>query len=187
LESQRVIPPGGGNEITEFPLFTFLYSDLHAHMLAMPLALLAVAWAVGVLRARRVSVLTLLIGGVAIGALYPTNLSDIYTYLPIGFAALAYSIWRSDAVFGWFSRIPERPRKLIMIAACILLLTVFAYGLYQPYRKAQWAGTVEAWKGPTRHLVIPDGWGVPAHHHSGWPGDTPVAGSAAHFAAEARS
>jgi uncharacterized membrane protein len=49
----RVIPPGGGNEITEFPLFTFLYSDLHAHMLAMPLALLAVAWAVGVLRARR--------------------------------------------------------------------------------------------------------------------------------------
>ena len=23
----RVIPPGGGNEITEFPLFTFLYSD----------------------------------------------------------------------------------------------------------------------------------------------------------------
>jgi YYY domain-containing protein len=146
----RVIPPGGGNEITEFPLFTFLYSDLHAHMLAMPLALLAVAWAVGVLRARRVSVLTLLIGGVAIGALYPTNLSDIYTYLPIGFAALAYSIWRSDAVFNWLSRIPERPRKLIMIAACILLLTVFAYGLYQPYRQAYSQGysTVEAWKGP---------------------------------------
>src|SRR5690606_37688681 len=32
----RVIPHGPGNEITEFPLFTFLYSDLHAHMLVMP-------------------------------------------------------------------------------------------------------------------------------------------------------
>ncbi|NJC96648.1 MAG: hypothetical protein FIB03_09995, partial [Anaerolineae bacterium] len=26
----RVVPPTGGNEITEFPLFTLLYSDLHA-------------------------------------------------------------------------------------------------------------------------------------------------------------
>ena len=41
----RVIPPLGGNEITEFPLFTFIYSDLHAHMIAIPLALLAVSWA----------------------------------------------------------------------------------------------------------------------------------------------
>ncbi len=31
----RVIPPGPGNEITEFPFFTFLYSDLHAHMIVL--------------------------------------------------------------------------------------------------------------------------------------------------------
>ena len=43
----RVVPPLGGNEITEFPLFTFIYSDLHAHMIAMPLALLAVSVAGG--------------------------------------------------------------------------------------------------------------------------------------------
>jgi hypothetical protein len=39
----RVIPSGPGNEITEFPLFTFLYSDLHAHMLVMPLTLFIIA------------------------------------------------------------------------------------------------------------------------------------------------
>lgn len=146
----RVIPPGPGNEITEFPLFTFLYSDLHAHMLAMPLALLAVVWALGVLRARRVSVLTVLIGGVAIGALYPTNLSDIYTYLPIGFAALAYSIWRSDAVSGWRIDLPARPRKVILIAACAAGLTALAYGLYGPYRQSYSQGysSVQAWTGP---------------------------------------
>ena len=48
----RVIPPGGGNEITEFPLFTFIYSDLHAHMIAIPLALLALSWGLAVVAGR---------------------------------------------------------------------------------------------------------------------------------------
>ncbi len=100
-DPSRVIPPGPGNEITEFPFFTFLYSDLHAHMLAMPLALLALAWALSVIKGRRLSVFSIAIGALAIGALYPTNLSDIYTYLPIGFAVLAYTIWRSDMAERW--------------------------------------------------------------------------------------
>ncbi|HEY5983192.1 MAG TPA: DUF2298 domain-containing protein [Anaerolineales bacterium] len=147
----RVIPPGPGNEITEFPLFTFLYSDLHAHMLAMPLALLAITWALGVLRAKRVSLLTLLIGGVAIGALYPSNLSDIYTYLPIGFAALAYAIWRSDWAERWRLDVPLPVRKLILIAGSAAVLTVLAYGLYLPYRQAYSQGysAVEPWTGAT--------------------------------------
>ncbi len=85
----RVIPPGPDNSITEFPLFTFLYSDLHAHMIVMPLALLALSWALSVVMARakwtnQVSAaLGIVIGGLIVGAAYPTNLSDSYTYLLI--------------------------------------------------------------------------------------------------------
>ncbi|GBL17813.1 hypothetical protein EMGBS1_06330, partial [Chloroflexota bacterium] len=45
----RVIPHPESEvgPITEFPLFTFLYADLHAHMMALPLTLLALAWALG--------------------------------------------------------------------------------------------------------------------------------------------
>ncbi len=38
--------PGETAPITEFPFFTFLYGDLHAHMISMPLQLLALGWAV---------------------------------------------------------------------------------------------------------------------------------------------
>ncbi len=38
--------PGEAGPITEFPFFTFLYGDLHAHMIALPLTMLALAWAV---------------------------------------------------------------------------------------------------------------------------------------------
>ena len=48
----RVIPAGPGNEITEFPLFTFLYSDLHAHMLVMPLVFFIIAWSLSFVRSR---------------------------------------------------------------------------------------------------------------------------------------
>ncbi|MCB8981079.1 MAG: glycosyltransferase family 39 protein [Ardenticatenaceae bacterium] len=37
---------GEAGPITEFPFFTFLYGDLHAHMIALPLTMLALAWAV---------------------------------------------------------------------------------------------------------------------------------------------
>src|SRR5512142_462268 len=106
-DPSRVIPPGPGNEITEFPFFTFLYSDLHAHMLAMPLALLALAWALSIVKKRGVSLFSLVLGALVIGALYPTNLSDIYTYLPLGFAVLAYTIWRSDMGDGWHIDLPR--------------------------------------------------------------------------------
>jgi YYY domain-containing protein len=130
----RVIPPGPGNEITEFPFFTFLYSDLHAHMLAMPLALLALAWTLSIIMGRRLSILSLLIGALSIGALYPTNLSDIYTYLPIGFVVLTYSIWRSEEVYQWPIDLPVWVKKLLLTVGSIAFLTVFSYLLYEPYR-----------------------------------------------------
>jgi len=48
--STRVIGPEDPGPITEFPYFTFLYGDLHAHMLALPLTLLALHVALALVR-----------------------------------------------------------------------------------------------------------------------------------------
>nr|MBN1229257.1 glycosyltransferase family 39 protein [Anaerolineae bacterium] len=80
--------------ITEFPLFTFLYADLHAHMIAMPITLLAVVWSIAQIRGAqekagtRLSYLSLAVqiglGALVIGALRPTNTWDWLTYLLLG-------------------------------------------------------------------------------------------------------
>ena len=145
----RVVPPLGGNEITEFPLFTFIYSDLHAHMIAMPLALLALSWALAIVagraqwRNRWSAVLGFAVGGLIIGALYPTNLSDMYTYLPVGLAALGYVIWR-------YANAPSFYRRLGLVVGAVLVLTLLSFILYQPYRDSysQVYSTLDSWNGP---------------------------------------
>lgn len=95
----RVIPPGPGNEITEFPLFTFLYSDMHAHMLVMPLALFIIAWALSFVRSRAQLtrgewIASFGIGALMIGALKPTNTWDLYTYYLLAAIAVIYTVYR---------------------------------------------------------------------------------------------
>lgn len=150
----RVIPPGAGNEITEFPLFTFLYSDLHAHMIVLPLALLLISWALAVVKSRAhmtraewVAVFAL--GGLIIGAVYPTNLSDYYTYLGIGVSALAYTLWfhADTSQIRFITGLSPVWRKLIAVAAAVTALVAWSYLAFAPYRAwySQAYGALDPW------------------------------------------
>jgi YYY domain-containing protein len=94
--ASRVIHPGPGEPgpITEFPSFTFIYGDLHAHAMALPLAALAVMLTVAVVRAREgpfPSPLLLALLGLTLGALWVTNTWDFPTYALVAGCGLA--IW----------------------------------------------------------------------------------------------
>ncbi len=152
----RVIPaPGEVEPITEFPLFTFLYSDLHAHMISLPLTALAVAWAVSTLFARRLQIwewlLSLAFGGLVIGALRPVNTWDFPTYLILGMVVAGYAIFRYAEVgaadrFG----LPHLLQRAGLALAGMAALAGFALLFYEPYVRwyglgyssiAQWTGT----------------------------------------------
>jgi YYY domain-containing protein len=155
----RVIPaaPGDIEPITEFPYFTVLYGDPHAHLYALPVALLALGWAVsvalGVGRWRSLwgGAVGFFLGALAIGALYPINLSDIYTYLPLGMAAIAYALWRhyDPQQADWLGPVPARFRRFLVPAFGVIILLALVLLLYRPYTwwYGQAYGSVDFWKG----------------------------------------
>lgn len=89
---------GEAQPITEFPFFTFLYGDLHAHMVDMPLTMLALAWAVSLVMAANLPTrergwqlwLLWVVGGIMIGALKATNTWDWPTFLMLACLAILY-------------------------------------------------------------------------------------------------
>ena len=95
--STRLMPPDPpGFEIDEFPFFTFLFSDLHAHMMALPFTILALGVGLTIVVSRldqtrgRVKFLTeagqLVLLSLVIGALRTINTWDYPTYLIIAVA-----------------------------------------------------------------------------------------------------
>ncbi len=133
----RAIPaPGEIEPITEFPFFTFLYADLHAHLMALGLTVLALLWAVGLLlwvrrhpTGWRWWAGSLAWGGLVIGALRPTNTWDFPTYLGLGMLAAAYAAWHARANASW-----QRRAGASLAAAAWLVLAALLF--YQPY--AHW-------------------------------------------------
>lgn len=82
----RAIP---GEPITEFPYFTFLYGDPHAHLYALPITVLVLCWlsSLVILTQNKrkwtfTGLLPVFWGGVVLlGSLIPTNTWDFPTYL----------------------------------------------------------------------------------------------------------
>ena len=91
--------PSQSEGITEFPFFTFLFADLHAHLMELPFTLLALGSALSVLMGATGStaprpnwsigeVARLAVLGLAVGSLMVLNAWDFPTYLMIGVAAV---------------------------------------------------------------------------------------------------
>jgi YYY domain-containing protein len=122
FEPSRVIP----GTINEFPWFSFLLADLHAHVLALPFTLVALAFALQVVlvgpRGDAVlrGVAEALAAGLAIGALYAVN---SWSYPAVaGLLVLAVASWtlapesagRRAYALTWLA--------LVLVASVVLML-----------------------------------------------------------------
>ena len=80
-------PDSLGHEITEFPFFTFLFADLHAHLIAIPVAITALGAAaaaflrIGRNRSKIETLVGLTVIGILVGSLRTINAWDFPTQL----------------------------------------------------------------------------------------------------------
>ncbi|MFZ0547075.1 MAG: DUF2298 domain-containing protein, partial [Candidatus Promineifilaceae bacterium] len=149
--------PGEVQPITEFPFFTFLYGDLHAHMIALPLTLLALAWAVSLaLQGKRkggkwstaVTALQWLVGGITIGSLQATNTWDFPTYLFIGILAVTYNAYRQSGELN-LKMLGQAGVQIVALAALSLVA-------FLPFTQHYGVGysSFSLWPGSYTHMSI---------------------------------
>jgi len=85
--SRMMAPDSKGFEITEFPFFTFLFADLHAHLIAIPVAITALAASISMFlrigrnRPIKESIGSLVTIGILVGSLRTINAWDFPTQL----------------------------------------------------------------------------------------------------------
>ncbi|MCS6963105.1 MAG: DUF2298 domain-containing protein [Thermoflexus sp.] len=141
----RMIPDHDVTPITEFPYFTFLYADLHAHMMAFPLQLTALLIGLAWLRRLRwdepSGVLALALGALVVGALRPTNTWDYPTHVLLGLAALTLNAWRRRDLQTWRGIEGWAARGLAFVGLGLL----FFYPYIAHYATAY--TSFELWKG----------------------------------------
>ncbi len=149
----RAIP---GEPITEFPFFTFLYADPHAHLFAYPITILGLCWILSLLLEKNKfseklnTIVKLFAGALILGCLRAINSWDYPTYLGIAVCVIAYCAFENfKPKNNFMGNIPILWKKII---ACVvfsigfILLTII---LYYPFIK--WFGqaytSVGIWQG----------------------------------------
>ncbi|RLE21425.1 MAG: hypothetical protein DRJ65_16065 [Acidobacteria bacterium] len=151
----RIIPDPSGSPITEFPAFTFLFADLHAHYLDLSVTLLVIAWAASMVlgwrrwkqgEITRLNMLAaVLLGGLAVGSLRAINTWSYFPFLVLVAVALGYARWRSFTV-----RSPsDLGLRVVATLASVAALVAVARLSFQPYASwyGQGYGQIDWWTG----------------------------------------
>jgi YYY domain-containing protein len=146
--------------ITEFPFFTFIYADLHAHLIALPITILVIGWSIsvlaskwkfeGIIHANIQKTIVLLLGALTIGTLRPTNTWDFPTYLIFAIFVTGYTIFKYGNGFKLNKTFSSKIiSKFVETSFVIAILVLIAFVLYKPF--SDWYGqaynTIDLYKG----------------------------------------
>jgi YYY domain-containing protein len=140
--------PGEPVPITEFPFFTFSFGDLHAHLMSMPLFVLAIGLAIAIAcrpaagSSRRAFFPLLGMAALTLGALQATNTWDAPAAMLLIGAALVLRSRAEDGPMRAGTFAEAARHWLLAIALGWICFLPFHYWFVSPYRSfGLWMGT----------------------------------------------
>ncbi len=151
--SRPILQQGPDTPIAEFPYFTFLYGDMHPHMLVMPIYALVFGWLLNILlwpvsRIKWTSrVSGLIAAGLIFGVFRASHTWDFPTFVGLGALVILWNIWfaKSDSV----------KQSIQTIFVYELIFAGIALAFYLPF--AEWFKTeyvsLELWQGRRTPLI----------------------------------
>ncbi|MEN8098634.1 MAG: DUF2298 domain-containing protein, partial [Chloroflexota bacterium] len=155
-DATRIIPagPGEAGPITEFPFFSFLYGDLHAHLMNMPLVISIVHWstaiiALPILVRRRLGdgiklawIPAIFIASLSLGLIRATNSWDypIAAILIVSALAVAMSLSKGKAI--------HRLVVFIIVSAVVLILSNISIAPFLRHFQPAYTD-IQIWRGST--------------------------------------
>ncbi|VVB86118.1 Uncharacterised protein [uncultured archaeon] len=121
----RIIP----YTVNEFPYFSFIFGDLHAHVIAIPFALLAITFILNVFLSKKISKISLVFLSLSLGSMFVFNSWDYPTYAALLMLVLLFQPLKAEGtkireIFRIFLE-----RVCIYIAVIILGLLMFIFFL----------------------------------------------------------
>lgn len=119
----RIIP----DTANEFPYFSFIFGDLHAHVIAIPFVLMAITFILNVYLSKKPSKIAFVFLSLSLGSLFVFNSWDYATYFALFVLALLILPWKIEG-----NKTREIFRNLlkrsgIVIAVTILGLLMFIF------------------------------------------------------------
>lgn len=143
--------------ITEFPYFSFLFADLHAHVIVIPFTLLVMGMGLALLAGLRWESRRWMAGvtamlAIALGGLWAINSWDYPAYLLLMLALMAVGAHLMAGRAGH----DERVRTFVLIAGAVLALSLLAFlPFHQNYETFGKLVRVSKWQTPMANY-----WGV---------------------------
>lgn len=117
----RVMP---NYEINEFPFFTFLYADLHSHLIALPIGLFFFYVCFELIKSKTFlrTILTVTCLGILLGILRMTNIWDFPTFACLAFIVCFYKSFFSQAQRGFI----RKTLNTVLVSFSIYLVSFIA-------------------------------------------------------------
>jgi len=134
--------------ITEFPFFTFLFADLHAHMLVIPFTLLVIGLGLNLVVGLKDkdwlwTIAAAVALGLGLGSLWVVNSWDFPSYLILSLGLVSLAVYFAGGT------ITEKQTLLGILAVIVLAVSILAFlPFHQTYETFNTGLDVSKWRTP---------------------------------------